>query len=72
MKALEFEAQLGPGQTLTVPQAVADQLPTGQTVRVLLLVPDSTEEQDWRRLTTEQFAKGYADSDAAYDNLPAR
>ena len=28
-----------------------------------------SEEQDWQRLVTEQFFKGYADSDSIYDRL---
>ena len=70
MKALEFEAPLNPDRTLTVPPAVAAQVPAGGTVRVLLLVAESTEDEDWNRLTAEQFFKGYADSDAIYDELP--
>ncbi|MGH7225627.1 MAG: hypothetical protein ACRELF_20610, partial [Gemmataceae bacterium] len=55
--------------TLPIPAAVAAELPSGQTVRILVLVPDSSEDADWARLTTEQFLKGYADSDAIYDQL---
>jgi hypothetical protein len=70
MKALEFEAQLNPDQTLSVPQAVAAQIPQGERVRVLVLVSEPTEDEAWQRLTTEQFFKGYAESDAIYDQLP--
>jgi hypothetical protein len=70
MKALEFEAQLNPDHTLPVPQAVAAQIPQGERVRVLVLVSESTEDEAWQRLTTEQFFKGYAESDAIYDQLP--
>jgi hypothetical protein len=69
MKTLEFETQLNPDHTLQVPPAVAAEVPVGQTVRVLLVVADPTEEQEWRRLGLEQFLKGYADSDAIYDQL---
>jgi len=70
MKALEFEAQLNADQTLSVPQSVAAQIPQGETVRVLVLVSEPTEEEAWQRLATEQFFKGYAESDAIYDQLP--
>jgi hypothetical protein len=33
-------------------------------------VSESTEDEAWQRLTTEQFFKGYAESDAIYDQLP--
>jgi hypothetical protein len=71
MKTLEFEAPLNPDQTLTVPPALADQVPLGRTVRVLLLVADSDEEKDWNQLTAAEFFKGYADGDAIYDELPS-
>jgi hypothetical protein len=70
MKALEFEARLNPDHTLAVPESVAAQIPPGRPVRVLLLVAEITEEQDWSQLTMTEFLKGYAESDAIYDQLP--
>lgn len=78
MKTLEFETQINPDHTLSVPQALADQLPPGRPVRVLLLVPesaedlDAAEEQAWKQMAAAEFLKGYADSDAIYDQLPGR
>ena len=66
MKPLEFAARLNDDRTLTVPPEVAAQLPPGQQIRVLLLVDDSEEERDWVRTAAEQFFKGYAESDAIY------
>lgn len=72
MKALEFKAQVTPDCTLSVPSSVASEVPSGQTVRVLLLIPDSTEDADWERLGVTEFLKGYAESDAIYDQLSGR
>lgn len=72
MKALAFEAQVNPDHTLPIPSTVAAEIPAGQMVRVLVLLPDSSEDADWERLTTEQFLKGCADSDAIYDELSGR
>ncbi|HEY7157720.1 MAG TPA: hypothetical protein VH575_27435 [Gemmataceae bacterium] len=72
MKALAFEARINPDHTLPIPPSVTAELPAGQSVRVLVLVPDSSEDADWERLTAEQFLKGYADSDAIYDELSGR
>ena len=72
MKALEFETQVNPDQTLPIPSSVAAELPAGQSVRVLVLLLDSSEDADWERLATEQFLKGYADTDAIYDQLSGR
>jgi hypothetical protein len=73
MKALEFEATPTPEHTLPIPAAVAALIPPGRTVRVLLLVgEDEDEEREWKRLTAGQFAKGYAESDAVYDQFLGR
>ena len=72
MKALMFEAQVNPDQTLPLPSSVAEQLPSGQAVRVLLLVPESTEDAEWEHMASSEFLKGYAESDAIYDQLSGR
>ncbi len=71
MKALEFQARINPDRTLTLPQEVAAQIPQEQAVCVILLIPESKEDRDWAQLTAEQFLKGYAESDALYDELSA-
>lgn len=72
MKVLEFQAQLNPDHTLTVPPAVARQLNEEEALQVVLLVPEATENRSWAGLTAEQFLKGYSDSDAIYDQLSTR
>ena len=69
MKALEFQACLNPDDTLTVPAELAAQIRDERPVRVIVLIPDSAEDADWARLTAEQFLKGYAEGDAAYDKI---
>jgi hypothetical protein len=71
MKALEFWAYINPDHTLTVPPEVAAQIEQKKPVRVLLLIPELGEDQDWAHLTSEQFLKGYAKIDAIYDELSA-
>ncbi len=71
MKTLEFDAKISPDSTLKVPGALATQIEADQPVHVVLLVPEPGEDQDWSRLTAEQFLKDYADSDAIYDDLPS-
>ena len=68
MKSLEFEAKLDADANLKVPDDLAAQIQTGQPVRVILVLPESAEERDWRRLATEQFLHSYADGDSIYDN----
>jgi hypothetical protein len=72
MLAHEFESHIKPDGTLAVPAEIAAQIPQGESIRVIVLV-ETAEEEDaaWRRLTTEQFFKGYAEEDAVYDDLSA-
>ncbi len=65
----EFEARINPDHTLAVPDEIAAHIPVGQTIRVIVVLHDPTEEEDWRRLALEQFFKGYAEGDAIYDEL---
>ena len=72
MKALEFLGQIDEHNVIEVPPEVAVQLQQGRAVRVIVLTPESSEDQTWSRLTMQQFLVGYPDSDAIYDDLPPR
>jgi hypothetical protein len=67
MKAVEFHSQRNRDQTLTIPTSALDAIPIGQTVRVLILLPESDEDREWERSAAEEFGRGYADTDAIYD-----
>lgn len=69
MKAVEFQAEVNPDQTLRVPSNLADAIPSGQSVRVLILIPEGASDAEWERLTAHEFGQGYADTDAIYDQL---
>ena len=68
MKTLEFETEVSEEHTLKIPPDLAQQVGVHQSVHVILLVGNG-DDQDWKRLTAEQFLKGYSDSDAIYDKL---
>jgi hypothetical protein len=71
MRVLEFETQLNPDHTLTVPPGVAQQIEGEEPLRVVLLVPDAAEDRSWAKLTAQQFLDGYSEGDAIYDQLSA-
>jgi len=50
-----------------VPADLAAQIPKEKSVRVIVLVPERPEEEDWRRLTQDGFLRGYSESDGIYD-----
>jgi hypothetical protein len=72
MKAIEFQSQLSASQTLSVPAAVANTIPVGQPLRVLVLIAENDLDQEWEQLAALDFGQGYADSDVIYDNLSGR
>ena len=69
MKALEFQSQLNSDKSLPVPSAVAQAIPEGQKVRVLVLLAESTEDEEWEQQAALEFGQGYSDGDAIYDQL---
>ncbi len=71
MKVLEFQAQLNPDHTLTVPPSVVQEIQGQEAVRVVLLVHEGDDDgnRSWAALSTEQFLAGYSDGDAIYDQL---
>jgi hypothetical protein len=72
MKALEFQSQLSSDQTLAVPATVADQIPIGRQVRVLVLIAENDVDLEWEQLAAMEFGQGYAGGDAIYDQLSGR
>jgi hypothetical protein len=70
MKAYEFPATVTADGKLEVPAAMMETLPRGKTVRLIVLVGETAEEEkDWQLLTTEQFFAGYSQADAIYDKV---
>lgn len=71
MKTYEFPTKVTPDGKLEVPERFAKVIPGGRTVRVIVLVTETPEEEDaaWARLTAEQFLAGYSDADAIYDKV---
>ncbi len=69
MKVLEFQTRIPSDGTLTLPPDIAAQIPGDDRVRVVLLVGNSSEDDDWKRLTADRFLAGYSRGDEIYDAL---
>lgn len=69
MKKFEFQTYVNADETMNIPTEVASQIERSSPVRVVMLIPDGTEDQHWANLTAEQFFQGYADTDAIYDDV---
>jgi hypothetical protein len=72
MKAIEFQSEMRPDHTLRVPDNLVSSIPCGQSLRVLVLLAEDTEDATWEQLAATDFGMGYADSDAIYDELSNR
>jgi hypothetical protein len=72
MKILEFQTQMPSDGTLKVPADIADQIDKNERVRVVLVVGDSSEDEDWQRLGATEFLAGYSEGDSIYDQFSAR
>jgi hypothetical protein len=69
MKALEFQSQLTADKSLTVPGDIAQAIPKDQKVRVLVLLSENKEDEEWEQQAALELGQGYADSDAIYDHF---
>jgi hypothetical protein len=69
MKVLEFVTQMPSDGRLKVPPDIAAQIANDDPLRVVLVVGDSTENDEWRRLTSSRFLEGYAQGDEVYDTI---
>jgi len=67
MKAIEFQTKLHSSEAIDIPSGYQDQFKSDQKVRVIVLIEDASEEDSWRKYTTQQFFSGYSDEDAIYD-----
>ena len=70
MNAYEFQATVMPDHKLSIPDTLFGKFETHKTIRVIVLINESADEEHaWAHLTAEQFLAGYDDSDAVYDQL---
>jgi hypothetical protein len=68
MKALEFDGQVANHDLIRVPPHVAEQIPEGSLVRVIILL-DAGEDESWRRASLDRFSAAYSEEDAVYEKL---
>lgn len=71
MRAIEFKSKLSKNRIL-IPKKILSELQDSaeRNVQVILLFDDLENDLDldFKKITTEQFVNGYADSDSIYDN----
>lgn len=67
MSSIEFETELRGEPALVLPPEVLAQLPKSGRAKVLVLVQDDPEDDQWRRASYEQFMKDDSPEDTVYD-----
>ncbi len=68
MKAYELQVQVTSEGHLDLPKNLLKALSHEENVKMIILVPESSD-MDWSREVTEQFFEGYSDLDSVYDGL---
>jgi len=72
MKAYEFAGKVLPDGQLKLPESARALLAGQHAVRVIVLIEDSSEDEEdgeWRAMAAEQFLAGYSEADSIYDTL---
>ena len=77
MKTIEFESAVGPEGQIPVPPEIAQELPAGEPLHVVLHWDETSHEDDaWRAAGKARFEAAYAPEDSVYERLidavPAR
>lgn len=71
MRAIEFKSKLSKN-SIHIPKEIQPELIAAdeKNIRVMIFLDDLDDNNDptFKQATTEQFLKGYADSDSIYDN----
>jgi hypothetical protein len=68
MDSIEFETVLRGESTLDLPPEVIAKLPTSGLAKVIVLVKDDAEDEQWRRMSYEQFLRDDSPEDSVYDS----
>jgi hypothetical protein len=72
MRAYEFPSKVTSDGNLELPADLLDLIPSGQTLRVVVLVSEPAElveQAATARHLAEQFLATYSNADSAYDTL---
>jgi hypothetical protein len=69
MKAIEFPTKIRKDKKILVPEKYQKDIRENQNARVIILLEQEKDEQEWNQITTEQFLDGYLVKDAEYDKL---
>jgi hypothetical protein len=67
MRQIEFDTELQDKPFLAMPEEVAAQLPKSGRAKVILLVAEDAEDEEWQAAAYEQFMRKNSSEDSVYD-----
>jgi len=70
VRTYQFPAKPSGSGVIELPPELRDVLRPDSELKVVLFIRDASDEaedQDWKRLASDAFFAGYADSDSIYD-----
>ena len=67
MRQIEFDTELQDKPFLAVPQDVAAKLPKSGHAKVILLLAEDVEDEEWQAAAYEQFMREDSSEDSVYD-----
>jgi len=69
MKAVQFETSVPPDGHITVPPEVAQQIPPGEQVQIMVLWDTTSSDDAWCEAGRQRFEASYAPEDSGYEQL---
>ena len=76
MNAVEFETTINDAGQIDLPAELAGDIPTGQSLKVVVMWDPVSADSDWRAAGRLKFERAYCDEDVVYEQLanetPAR
>ena len=69
MKAVEFESTIAPGGQIALPPEVANEIPAGEQLRVVIMWEAPDFDQAWRTAGRGRFEAAYSPEDVVFEQL---
>ncbi len=69
MKELEFKGSVAATGQIEVPPQIAQQIPVGEQLRIVVSSGNPVEDDDWKASGRQRFEAAYAPEDSVYEHL---
>jgi hypothetical protein len=69
MRAVEFESTITPSGEIALPPEVANEIPTGEQLRVVVMWEPADSDSAWRNAGRLRFEAAYSPEDSVYEQL---